>query len=57
MTAWLFFEDRQTELIERLAAEAHAEILAMAEHARRSIGQRTRLDHFRRRLGKQGEAK
>lgn len=39
-------------LIERLASEAHAEIKAMAESARRSIGQMSRLDHFHRRVAR-----
>lgn len=37
-------------LVERRAAEALAEIKAMAESARRSIGQSSRQDHLRRRI-------
>lgn len=37
-------------LIERRADEIKAEVIRMAESARRSIGQLTRLDHFHRRM-------
>ncbi len=48
----LFPPSAVDQLIDRMADAALAEIKAMAEHARRSIGQRTRLDHFRRRLAR-----
>jgi hypothetical protein len=43
------FRSPHEVLIDQRSAEIMAEIKAMAESARRSIGQLTRIDHFRRR--------
>ncbi len=51
MTQIELFEPSVTELlIETHARIAIADVRAMAEHARRSIGQRTRLDYFQRKV-------
>ncbi len=51
MTQIELFEPLAHErVIEALATEALSEIKAAAEHARRSIGQKTRIDFFKRRV-------
>jgi hypothetical protein len=46
----LDFRTPYERVADERAAAASAEILAMAESARRSIGQLTRADHWRRRV-------